>query len=696
MIRWARYIWILGAVLSLWLCACETRKTPAPTPDPAIRKLMQAVLDDDLDRAEKQINNDAGLSGARDEEGMTALHWAAAKGRLAIARMLLARGAKVEAINGLGRTPLHLAAIKGHVDVVNLLLENGAQVNALDQEKESPLGWALFYKERKTSEILRNRGGKIGKEVQEALVAAAAAAKPAPPVAGNNAPENPDATAAMWQAIKAGKWPQAAAALAAGANWRTRDEHGNSPLALAVYQDQVDFARSILQQGADPLLRDKFGNTLLHYAGSRGHAQMALMLTQMKAEISATNDEGRTPLHLAVLFGHSEVVMQLLELGADPAAKDRQGLSSLDLAHKKKDAALAALLQGKKNGEGSASIKPAVGHTDPPRTPSDPPVTPGNTTNPGTPGTPGNPAHTPAVARNAALLEPLILATKKGNLSLVKKQVKDGADVNGYDKNGLTPLHWAARSGHVEVVRFLLDQNARINIRTTDASRSVGDGASWTPMDYAVQMKRPDVVSLLGTRGGKRAGELDKMNQAGADAAIQQATQGLLEDLKKGDFSRLARHLAAGADVNGRDQFGNSPILLAATFGDVNAVNLLVSHGSKVDEPNDRQETPLMWAAARGHMAIVRVLVDKGAVVKSLNKLGQSALHLASGGDKVEMVEYLLSKGAEVNLKSKLDKTPLDEAMAAKNNAIIDLLKRHGAKPGKEPDTRISTPQVTP
>ncbi len=689
MIRWARYIWILGAALSLWLCACETRKPPAPAPDPAIRKLMQAVLDDDLDRAEKQINNDAGLSGARDEEGMTALHWAAAKGRLAIARMLLARGSKVEAVNGLGRTPLHLAAIKGHVELVNLLLESGAQVNALDQEKESPLGWALFYKERKTSEILRNHGGKIGKDVQAALDAAAASAKPAPPAPdGTDLPENPDATAALWRAIKENKWPEAAAALAQGANWRTRDEHGNSPLALAVYQDQVDFARKILQEGADPQLRDKFGNTLLHYAGSRGHARMALMLAQMKAEISAVNDEGRTPLHLAVLFGHSEVAMQLLELGADPAAKDRQGITSLDMARKKKDAALTALLQGKQAGEGSASIKPGVGAGDPARSPTDPP--------PVTPGNPATPAHPPAAGRNAALLEPLILATKKGNLSLSKKLVKDGADVNGYDKNGLTPLHWAARSGHVEIVRFLLDQNARINIRTTDVNRPAGDGASWTPMDYAVQMKRPDVVSLLGSRGGKRAAELEKMNQAGADAAIQQATQGLLEDLKKGDFSRLARHLAAGADVNGRDQFGNSPILLASTFGDVNAVNLLISHGSKVDVPNDRQETPLMWAAARGHMAIVRVLVDKGAAVKSLNKLGQSALHLASGGEKVEMVEYLLSKGAEVNLKSKLDKTPLDEALAAKNSAIIDLLKRHGARPGKEPDTRISTPQTKP
>ncbi len=61
---------------------------------------------------------------------MTALHWAAHWGDLALVRSLLAAGADVNAANRFGVTALHEAATVGQADIVSALLKAGAKPNA--------------------------------------------------------------------------------------------------------------------------------------------------------------------------------------------------------------------------------------------------------------------------------------------------------------------------------------------------------------------------------------------------------------------------------------------------------------------------------------------------------------------------------------------------------------------------------------
>jgi len=67
---------------------------------------------------------------ARNDWGVTPLHQAATEGRVGVVRLLLEKGADVDARASFGVTPLLFAASRGHVDVVRLLLEKGADVNA--------------------------------------------------------------------------------------------------------------------------------------------------------------------------------------------------------------------------------------------------------------------------------------------------------------------------------------------------------------------------------------------------------------------------------------------------------------------------------------------------------------------------------------------------------------------------------------
>ena len=78
------------------------------------------------------------------EYGWTCLMTAAANGHLAICRLLLDKGAQLEAKNSYGFTPLHSAAARGHVKIVRLLCNRGADVEARGKNGSRPLHSAAW------------------------------------------------------------------------------------------------------------------------------------------------------------------------------------------------------------------------------------------------------------------------------------------------------------------------------------------------------------------------------------------------------------------------------------------------------------------------------------------------------------------------------------------------------------------------
>jgi hypothetical protein len=76
--------------------------------------------------------------------GDTCLQTAAQNGHLAICRLLIDKGAQLEAKDINGKTPLHLAAEQGHVEIVRLLCDRGADIVARDNGGYKPLHWAAW------------------------------------------------------------------------------------------------------------------------------------------------------------------------------------------------------------------------------------------------------------------------------------------------------------------------------------------------------------------------------------------------------------------------------------------------------------------------------------------------------------------------------------------------------------------------
>ena len=134
-----------------------------------------------------------------------------------------------------------------------------------------------------------------------------------------------------------------------------------------------------------------------------------------------------------------------------------------------------------------------------------------------------------------------------------------------------------------------------------------------------------------------------------------------------------------GADVNTKDN-GSTPLHKAAQFGHKEIVELLINKVADVNAKGELGETPLHSAAADGEKEIVELLIVAGADVNVRDKEGYNSLHRATYERHKNVVELLIAKGTDVNAKTNQGETPLDMAVVVGNNKIADLLRKHGGK----------------
>jgi ankyrin repeat protein len=94
---------------------------------------------------------------------VTALYLAAELGLTDIVKLLLAAGARTDAVTSSDLLPLHQASMNGHTDTVLLLLDAGSDINALNGQGVTPLDFAVYRGHERTAEEIRLRGGVVHK-----------------------------------------------------------------------------------------------------------------------------------------------------------------------------------------------------------------------------------------------------------------------------------------------------------------------------------------------------------------------------------------------------------------------------------------------------------------------------------------------------------------------------------------------------
>jgi len=138
--------------------------------------------------------------------------------------------------------------------------------------------------------------------------------------------------------------------------------------------------------------------------------------------------------------------------------------------------------------------------------------------------------------------------------------------------------------------------------------------------------------------------------------------------------------IAAGGNMNARDELGTSPLHTAAVMGYSDAAELLAAKGADVNAPDENLGyTPLHWAAQSDNAAVAQLLISKGADVNAKDKVGKTPLHVAAASDAMAVTELLLSKGASVAAADSQGITPLHRAALADSAKAAEMLIVKGA-----------------
>jgi ankyrin repeat protein/Tol biopolymer transport system component len=132
--------------------------------------------------------------------------------------------------------------------------------------------------------------------------------------------------------------------------------------------------------------------------------------------------------------------------------------------------------------------------------------------------------------------------------------------------------------------------------------------------------------------------------------------------------------LVKGADINAKSGFKRTPLHFAASSGHDEIVKLLIERGARINEIDSFMLAPIFRAAYKGHRNIVEMLLATGINTNMTEKNGVSLLHAAALAGNPELVEMLLDKGIDRNVPNIYGKTPLHFAASRGHKAVVRLL----------------------
>ena len=165
----------------------------------------------------------------------------------------------------------------------------------------------------------------------------------------------------------------------------------------------------------------------------------------------------------------------------------------------------------------------------------------------------------------------------------------------------------------------------------------------------------------------------------------------LCEASKRGDISQMAAFLKQGANIDGKNDDGNTPLHCAVVSNQTQAAKLLLSAGA--DEKIWSQMPPLFLAASLGNLAVANMIYERGgsaANVKKETMSGQPFFVDVVNSGNLEGVQFLLEKGADPNASSIAGRPVIVQAARKENLDMVRLLIKYGAKITSDPMTGSS------
>lgn len=129
-------------------------------------------------------------------------------------------------------------------------------------------------------------------------------------------------------------------------------------------------------------------------------------------------------------------------------------------------------------------------------------------------------------------------------------------------------------------------------------------------------------------------------------------------------------------------------LLAAARSGDLKLIEYFLSRGAEIDTKDDEGDTPLRIAAMSNQTETVRLLLEKGANPNIQNEYGNTPLIKASAQGYFEIARLLLEHGANADIGNNSGKTPLAWSMDLGHRKIETLLRTHMSLPPREEEPK--------
>ncbi len=578
-------------------------------------------------------------------------------GRASIVAMLLANGADPKVTDAEGRTALHFAARYSELDVAAQLLDAGARLETPDREGKTPLYCACDFGNWRAAKYLLGRGAKTEWPGTEPALLGAASGE--------------DDPAGVELLLR-----QKARVNAVG-------RFGRSALHEAALRGNVRVCASLLAAGAEPDGVDQAGATPLMEAIRSGVDGVVALFRQARVDVNRSDRYQRTPLILACTTPRTNTVTlaSLLCMGARSDLRDEQGLSALD----------HALQRGR--WDLVRCIDPDV---DLPSVFADEQVR--------------DASHVDlferlrraASANREDLLMPLLNEVPEQTAALCERLlVTEGLSLGAVLRDRLLGRLQADQRDQV-----LAHAMRRGDMSLTDALLRCGAQPSGRGLlaDWLAQCANAptDVVALqsLCMQMVDRGGDLHGTR---SDALP------LLHWVGLGWIDAVQAGLDRGCDPNVVDRTGFTPLMRAASQGDLPMVEALVRAGARVDLQCADGRTALGMALSAGrreliewldwprwphpHRALraadlisatragdvnaVRCLLACGFAVDHRDEKGSTALLHAAGSGELRIVQILLQADADVSLCATTGATAVSAAIMRGHREVVSALLSH-------------------